>query len=277
MNYFEEILVPVDFTVNTEVAVKKAVELAIPGFTSIILYHVITDTNRKTAAQQAAANAERKLQQWKQQVAELEPELDVDIVVQPGSHIENSIISFAASLGDCLIVIGKNHYHSFFPFLNTVVSANIAEQCGRAVLTVMPGSICKSLKTVLIPVGTFFPQKKIEVLLKLGLRLKLKVQLLSIFHNDQQPDDHTNSILLQTMRAIRSRLQCPVQHTIIHSNSKAMATLRFAGKIGADLLLVNPETDASVAKWICKKDITAVSSPVSQLQVISIQPVAAES
>jgi nucleotide-binding universal stress UspA family protein len=261
MKYFEKILVPVDFTVNTNVAITKAIELSVPGITSIELVHVSEINDAPSEKLNMLANSI---------LSGHHVEANVHIV--PGSKIEPALINFAKSIRPDLIIIGKNNHHSFFPFLNTIISPNIAEETNYPVLTVKPGSLNKRIETVVMPVSESFPSRKIELLATLNRKINLNVHLLTIFNNNQQPDNHLASVLLQAMKSIREKLKCNVHHAIIHSNNKAIATLRYAEKIRADILLVSPETETTINSWISKKDITDVLKPASHLQVLSIQP-----
>jgi nucleotide-binding universal stress UspA family protein len=280
MNCFERILIPVDFSLNTEVAVKKAINLATPGSSVLYLLHVsqsnlLRDNAADTLPSPTAefkALQEIKLQQWQSAIEETEPGLTVLTHITNNSKVEESIIAFSREVSPSLIIIGKNNHHSFFPFLNTVISPHIAEQTNCPVLTVKPGSIKKGLRTIVMPVSDFFPHRKIDVLSMLSARMLLNVHLITVLNNNQSPDSLTASALLQSMKAIRNRFHCNVQHAIIHSNNKAIATLRYAENINADMLLVNPETEATITTWISKKDITDVLKPASQLQVLSVQP-----
>jgi nucleotide-binding universal stress UspA family protein len=262
MNFFDRILVPVDFTINTEVAVKKAIDLATPGISVVHLLHVTT----------SGQVTDNRMLQWKDSIQECRSGIEVQIDIITGTHIENTIIAFARQIRFSLIIIGKNNHHSFFPFLNTVFSPTIAEETGCAVLTVKPGSLRKGMGTVVMPVADFYPRRKIELLSSLSTRAPLNVHLLTILNVDQHPDDHSASALLQSMRSIRNKFQCNVQYSLIHADNKAIAALHYAEKVNADMLLVNPETEATITTWMNKKDITDVLKPASQLQVFSIYP-----
>lgn len=260
MESFRQILVPVDFSINTEISIAKACALASPD-TTIHLMHV--REGRGDDHVEALTGLAGFIQRQN---------LSVEMHLVEQARVEASVIETAKRINADLIVIGKKNHHSFFPFLNTVLSSNIAEGTSCPVLTVKPGSLNKKLETVVMPVTELFPTRKIELLAALGNRATLNIHLLTILRNNQQPDSHTASALLQAMKSIRSRLQCQVQHSIIHSNNKAAATLRYAEKVGADILLVNPETETTISTWITKKDIADAVNPGSQLQVLSVQP-----
>jgi hypothetical protein len=152
-----------------------------------------------------------------------------------------------------------------------VVSSNITAACGCPVLTAKPGSIEQGVSSIVMPVTELFPTRKMDLLSALNTRASLQVHLLYILNEDQLTNEQTASALLLCMRFIRNRFNCSVQHQLIHSNNKAMAILRYAEKINADMLLVNLETETAIDNWISKKDITDILRPASQLQVLRVQ------
>jgi nucleotide-binding universal stress UspA family protein len=258
MKYLEKILVPVDFSANTAVAIAKATELSLPGITVIELVHVT----------ESIGPAEKKFEQLLRDIA-ADPGIRVSTHVIKSGRVEASLVAYAGSSNPCMIVIAKNNYHSFFPFLNTIIPASIAAETKCPVLTVKPGSGNRRMETVVMPLSEYFPSKKIDLLATLSAKLNLSVHLLSVLDSSQHPDSHSASALLHSMKQVREKLKCNVQHCTVHSDNKAIATLRYAENVDADVLLVSPETETSITTWMSKKDITGMTS---QFQVLSIQP-----
>lgn len=264
MTGFKNILVPVDLTVNTDAALCKATELASAAGTVLHLLHVLNPADDKTAVAARLREIENIIKSRG---------VNMQLHVHDQKKIEPAIISFAASLKPDIIIIGKTNHHSFFPSRNTVISASIVEETHCPVLTVNPFSSSSKMKAIVMPVSEFLPLKKITLLETFSSLVSLDVvHLLSVLMNDQKPDNHTNSALLQIMRSIRSRVKCRVQHTIVHSNNKAIATLAYAEEVGADTLLVSPEVETSITTWMYKKDSTNLHTPASRMQLLSVQP-----
>lgn len=263
MHGFKDILVPVDFSANTETAVQKGIEIATAMMTRIHLLHIggnesagVNDTSLSIA-----------LDKIKNQIKGCP--VETHIVSQ--KKVEPAIITFATLHRPDIIVIGKTNHHCLFPYRNTVISSNIVEETGCPVLTVSSGSLQRKIKTIVMPVSECFPAKKIDVLETLSKNISLDVHLLSVLSNNQAPDNFTNSAVLQIMRSVRNRLQCRIQHTIIHSQNKAIATLGYADEVNADILLVSPEAESSITTWMLKKDTPYTNIPAAHLQLLSVQ------
>ncbi|MCE3281873.1 MAG: universal stress protein [Chitinophagaceae bacterium] len=276
---FERILVPADLTINTEVAVRKAAALAIPGLTTVHVVH-ISEYGAIGAGllhfvpfRKSTGNewVHKKMEAVKIKVESEFPGVSVYLHHVSSIDIQKEIMSFALSLKADLIVLGKNNYHSLLPFRNTVHADAIIAATGCPVLTVKPGAKHNQPGIVVMPVQDYFPRKKLELLAMVSGKANLNVHLLTILDNGRQIDNHSASALLQSLRSIRYKLQCNVQHCTLHSSNKAMAILRYAKRVDADMLLVSPETETTIHTWINKKNITDAVKPASQLQVLSVQ------
>ena len=121
---FDKILIPVDFSLNTEIAVKKAVELVGSDETVIHLLHVIGPG--KTAKNQFREwVAERDLHQWKYKIQQAGPHIRVKIVILRGKPVLGTIVECATLLRPNLVIIGRHNNHRRW-FLSGSASPDIA-------------------------------------------------------------------------------------------------------------------------------------------------------
>src|SRR5688572_31317275 len=102
---FKTILLPVDFEINTEMAVKKALELSNPGQTIIHLFHVQKPAMpwssiwRKDIVQKGGDDqTPYKLLEWKRLIEENYPDVKVATDVAHSLKIEGSIINKAKEI-----------------------------------------------------------------------------------------------------------------------------------------------------------------------------------
>src|SRR5690349_6410722 len=101
---FKTILIPVDFSINTEVAVSKTLEIIDTNSSDIYLLHVTSGNLSEDTLQ----SFELKLFQWKQTIEETLPAISVFCEIQQSSHIQKSIQDTAKRIQADLVVIGKN-------------------------------------------------------------------------------------------------------------------------------------------------------------------------
>ncbi|GAA4730349.1 universal stress protein [Flavisolibacter ginsenosidimutans] len=264
---FQNILIPVDFSLNTEVAVCKAVELIEKEESSICLLHAMPHflfrNNRKYFTE-----AERKLAQWKESIEDGLPNVHVSYRI-PKGPAQKRIIEAARELRPDLIVIGKSMPHARWPFFKTLMPAAVAETTNIPVLTAKPGALHNKLKSVVVPVTERIPENKLKTLESLCARGNVKIHLVTFVDDKNVPAEFSASTLLQVYQWLKTRLHCPVEYSVIHGANKAKALLNYAQKNGADLLLVNAKTETRLQ---CPNVyVSDVISPTSKVQVLSVQ------
>src|SRR5436190_17528802 len=135
---FKNILVPVDFSINTEVAVNKAIELIDDGEAIIHLLYVNKNYSFK---KEEHSDHEKKLKEWKESIEYDYPNIIAKISVVQSSSIQNAIQRNAREINADLIVIGQSSMHSWLPLLKTVLPMRLAASTAIAVLTVKPGAL----------------------------------------------------------------------------------------------------------------------------------------
>jgi nucleotide-binding universal stress UspA family protein len=274
---FKTILIPVDFSINTEVAINKALEVADKDGADIHLLHVSDHTAYRFLTKDkkpgeliqktASPTVQQMIQQWKNSIQETTPHT-VYNWIQHHSSIQDSIEEKAQQLNADLIVIGKKSNHSWFPFLNTVIPSELAEVTGSAVLTVKPGSLHNKIKTLVVPVTGDIPKYKMEAIAALCKKNRLKVHLVSFVNGENIPADFSASTLLKLYQWLKEALHCPVEYAVLHGTNKAKAVLLYAEKVNADILLLNPTSETKMG-WL-NKHISDVLSPASKVQVLAV-------
>jgi nucleotide-binding universal stress UspA family protein len=282
-SHFNTILLPVDFSINTKIAISKALEICSSEETTIHLYHIhpvglpgITNLRyhimgiAQTEANAGIEKTQHRLEQIKTSIQEIRPGVCVNTWVGLGKQIEDSIAKKAKRLEADIIIIGKHSHHSIFPFLNTVVPSRLSSASGIPVLAAKPGSMYTSIKSVVMPVGTQFPTRKIEILDALRRKNRLKVSLVT-FSNDLGNPEASKKTLLDTFRTIKNFMTIPVDHEILDGSNKARVLVKYCNKVGADMLIVHPESETKTDGWI-KRHISDLLPNDSRTQILSVQP-----
>ena len=158
---FKTILVPVDFSLNTEVGIAKAMEVADRSGALIILYHMLVTGTGSTSNRQALeqAKAAQQLEKWKHKIED-SGHLKARFIIATGANVQEGIVQKANELMADLVVIGKSSAHSWFPFLNTITLSDLSDQTTAAVLVTKPGSINNPIKTIVVPIDGSAQQQK---------------------------------------------------------------------------------------------------------------------
>lgn len=276
---FRTILVPVDFSVNTEVAISKAIELCDGPNATIHLLHVMRVAisgmsdifgffgRNSTNSLGHHAAMQRKMRYWMNFIQEANPGINTCSWVRYETSVEKAIYKKTREIRADLIVIGKNSQHRFFPFLNTVISSRIARKTHTAVLTVKPGSFDRSLKMVVVPFGEKFPEEKIEMINALRSKFRVHIRLLMLVEKGNDPDVLQIS-LLNVCQVLRSYQIDNISYEVIASHNKAWDILRYSWKVNADMLIVNPGVETKMS-WF-NKHLSDELPVQSQTQVLAI-------
>ncbi len=273
----KNILIPVDLSINTELAVKKGLELSDSG-TAIHLLYVLnnsffsfSDLKRRSLLHSGEYQDVRiisnRLKQWKQTIEESSDNIAVCIWVVVG-NIQKTIEKKVSQLSIDLVIIGKKSHHSWLPFLNTVVSNNIVMRTGVAVFTAKPGSLHNKNKVIVVPVTGPESMYKFEALSFISRKFRIKVYLVTFSANHKSLDVNTFA-LLEMYKKIRQTLFCSVDYVLLDGHNKAKAVLHYAKKINADILLLSPLTETRIG-WM-NNQISDMISPASKIQVLTVR------
>jgi nucleotide-binding universal stress UspA family protein len=277
---FKSILIPVDFSANTEAAVNQAIQLACANGSTIHLLHVVKPKaiwelfpiNKqfmfKANETYYAEKVMSKLQEWKLVIEESILHCKVSTYVAEGA-IYSSIQNAAKEIKPELIIIGKTS-HKWFSLSNSVCPNGLAKTTGCPVLTVMKKTVDTKIKVIVVPVGSFIPRRKIELVIELAKKYRAAIHLVTIPNRIEFEETKGNSFL-ETYRILKNVLTSSIEHHILKGNNLPKAILEYAQCIGADLILANPGSETRISNFTWKhiNDALTISS---KLKVLSIEP-----
>ena len=268
---FDKILIPVDFSVNTEIAVKKAVELVGSDETVIHLLHVVHPA-KKTKNQFRIWVAERDLNQLKYTIQESGPHIKVRIHILLGHSIGQTIIECACMVNPNLIIIGKQNNHRRWLLSGSISPDIVAKRTNCPVLTVKPGSMDNRTRVIVLPIRDFLPERKLEWAVLLAKRFKAQVHLLAVGEESGPKDGLLSQTFLKAYHHLREKLHHPIEYSAAPRHSPAKAALRYAELIMADMILVNPHTESGVSGFTGFRHISDLLARDSKIQVLDVQP-----
>ena len=274
-------MIPVDFSINTEIAIKKALELIEPPAAEIHLLHAqksiprITRTVKIILGKPSYSSEQRlvnkiKLKQWERFTNEIDPEVKVSSEFEKAKIIEGCIVEKANEVKPDLIIIGKHSRHSWLPFLNSVTPNRIARLTGCPVLTVKPGSTSNKIKSVVVPIGSTVPRRKVELILALKKKFRISIHLVTVMKKNTKANDSSTHAFLSTWKFLRDVVQCPLGHEVLHGDNTAKSAFAYAQNINADILLVNSEDETRLSSFP-DKYISDELKPDSRLQILAVQ------
>lgn len=272
----QKIIVPIDFSINAEIALKKAVSLADENATIHLLHvsniplyrlHLLgwMSTSEKTLRSKRAD----KLNVYKQLVHQSGKRLSVKVCITRSWSTQKAIENKAKTLGADLIVIGKKNNHHFLPFLNKVISASLARKTGAAVLTVKPGATYNKIRTIIVPITSENTERKLELIVAFSKKFPLHIHLVTFNDSKNQPVEIYASSLLRAYQWLKTTTICPIEYCVLHGPNKTKVLLEYAKKSDADVLIVHPQTETRV-NWL-NVQISDMLPTLSKVEVLAVR------
>jgi nucleotide-binding universal stress UspA family protein len=269
---FNTILIPVDFSVNTEIAVKKAAGLVGHDDTVLHLLHVVRP-GKQAAHQFKRWAVEKEFEQLRESIRSVHPAMRVKTHILKGPSVQRMIIECAAMLRPDLIIIGKQNPRRRWPFLRGSISPDvIAKKSDCPVLTVKPGSLDTRTKVIVIPIRDFLPERKLEWGVLLAKRYKAQIHLLAIQESPEPKEWALPQVFLKAYHHLREHLHHPIEYSTMGRLSPAKAALNYAELIMADMILVNPETESGISGFAGSRHISDLLERDSKIQVLDVEP-----
>jgi len=268
MQQFSNIVIPVDFSINTEIAISKAVAITGGRCSALHLVHISRNSTADKKPTAREIDAELQLKQWQLHAESLMPQGRVYYHLRRGNSVQRGLLEALEQLQADLVIIGKKTNHSLLPLMNTVVPSLISKQAKVAVLTVKPGSMPHRIRNIVVPVSGGMTQHKMDAIAALCRSNRITVYLLTYVNGDKGPEDFSASSLIQLYRQIKASLPCEVSYAVINGADRNRAVLRFAEENKADLLLLNTGPETRIG-WPSRY-ISDVIPPASRVQVLTV-------
>jgi hypothetical protein len=125
------------------------------------------------------------------------------------------------------------------------------------------------MKCIVLPVRSFAPRRKIELLSALTRNHRPMIHLVTMYH-----DEKFNSraeIFLDAYRTLSDYLHYPVEYRTLKGNNIAKAILDYAQFIMADFIITNPGEETKI-NGIYGTDICDLVAPDSKLSILTAAP-----
>ena len=273
----KHILVPVDLGANTVFSVKQSIELMMTTGAVMHLLHVIETPehrNEDTNLEDEGLHTKeilKKLSQWKSSIEETVPGSKVRIHIAEGS-VNDNILDFAKKIQPQLIILGKIRPKGFLNIFRPVPLCpnEISLQSHCPVLTILNKPASSRTQNIVVPIRSFIPKRKIQLLLVFARMYRAKIHLIALDSNMGE-NDAERIALLDTFQLLKNGLINSVEYHLLGGHNLPKATLKYAETIHADMVFVNPcaETRTSV---FMGKHINELMPSTSGVKFLFVDP-----
>ncbi len=274
---FNTILIPVDFTVTTGIAIESAKEL-LKDKGSIHLMYVQSysypalsfSANRFILWNEKKDYRESmtKLLSIKTLIEAERKDMNVTIEIDTKHSIQEGIRQAVQKVKADVVIIGKKIRYRRLPFLSSINADLLARQTGKAVMTVRPGSINGKIKKVLVPLAKSIDEKKLETIRNIVAGRNSTIFLVGFTGKSNQDYKTCRTALEKASQWINDRLNKRVETLTVPSKVKPENIIKYAEKIGADLIVLKTGSECNTG-WLNER-ITDLIPPSSHLRELVI-------
>jgi hypothetical protein len=262
---FTHILIPIDLSINSGVAIKKGIEMANEGAV-ISLLHIVREKMPLQGSKNT--NVSSKMDGWKQFIEAEIPGIQVNVFITPTARVQETIATYSNKLKADLVIIVKQKVHYYFPFLDTVSPGELVRRCGCAVFTVKADMVEKEIRTIVVYIGSSTRVSKMEALKSICRKFKVKIYFV-VFNDKEFSEPFSPAGFIQIYQWLKSFLRCPIEYAILDHHNKASALLSYGQQVNADMLLIHGVKETRTG--LMKHSLHDILPAASKMQVLAIQ------
>lgn len=282
-NKLYNILVPVDFTGKNKWAISKAIELANSFDCNIHLVHVVSTNLLPILPVEAGlftpyeSHAERmdsydKLRELASlYTSQLCGNGKIEVSVLEG-NAGNKLAEYIKQFEMDMVVIGLSRFNLVQRIMSSVSISRLARKTNIPVLAVGSSGLVCHFKKIILPLHDEVSLQRIKLATMLARTFKSTIYMITLRKENNAPE----KIINEALQVAQSISTIPVQGIILEGKNLAKATLEFAKRINADLIMINPLKEFHLPGW-WNKLTKKLLSYGSGIPVITMEKVAKES
>jgi len=265
----QSILVPVDFSKLSYIAVKQTYNLARYTKSKLVLLHVSqkSDTDRKEELESLA------------QTTHDESGLTVEARVVKGELFE-TVNKIATELDSSLIVIPIDEHAKFktgiFSSAMTVPKFLVAAPC--PVITLRSTDMREGCRTIIMPFDlTPESREKVSYAVQLARLYKADIKIISIFRPDDEEYENKLFPYLQQVKKFIKAEGVSCSNRSLPSNTAAEAIVEYAVKSEGDIIIQINQQDLSLGERFGGGTVGHRVVELSPVPVLNVNPMKRES
>lgn len=186
--------------------------------------------------------------------------------------LKEMVNKYVAGEGIELVVVGVKKKSGLKEFVFGSTAEKITHSADCEVLCIYPGSDCKQLKKIVIPVGKFIPKRKIRLAYELARKFAARIHLISLGPDGGKTKNDYAKTLMGAYQYLKDITNIPVECSTIYGDNIAEAAIRYAKNIDADLILVNPGTESRLPGPVLQKWGSDIVNH-SPVPILSVHPI----
>lgn len=259
---FNNILVPVNFNKNTELLMRKAVEVANEFNCDLYLLYVQTpitvipflyDGNVSGSLFNfSTENNDIKLERLATEYkGQLKDGLQMNFEVVQGSW-QTVMKEVVIKKHIDLVIIPKHHKKFPGALIHQININKLSQQTQCPVLTITRRFDVSHLHNIVVPVNDFIPIKKLTMATFLARKFKGNVHLVGQKSKSKSDEKNNKRCITKSYQLLRDFTNVTVHCSAEVYSNGTLDTLAYAKDVSADLIVVNPGKESMDKGWFGK-------------------------
>jgi nucleotide-binding universal stress UspA family protein len=253
---FKKILVPVDFTETSDIAMAETISLANRLKAQISLLHVIEYNSYRYSVARELETRLPSIEELETSVrgrmdeivSEIERESQIKPVVNIVSgNVPAEIINFSRKHKIDLIVMGTHGasgYREMFIGSNAQRLVTLSE---IPVLTLLNKINQSGFKNILLPIdNSLHSREKVSLAMQIAELFNAKIHVLGLPDSEDKTELDKFQIKLKSVERIISEDKLPYSTSVVHGKSLAKAAIDYADKNRCDLIVINTGHESEI-------------------------------
>jgi nucleotide-binding universal stress UspA family protein len=283
MASFKNILIHVDSLYQAQIAAEKAIELVNSQATTLHLVALIRHDNwwqrllyteviikRQSHLSKRKKVAEKKLAALQERIHSIDPTIPIKTMILAETVINEQLLRYTQEQEIDLMIDTNKRSSAAFDLFRTDIAEDLARKANLAVLTVTRGCLNHPIKSIVLPVTDFVPERKIDMALSFAKKFNAHIHLVTLLNNNDVDTKIRIDAFYLTYKILTEFGQSP-QYKILHGADSGQVLLRYANQVKADMILVNPEKKKLLPVFF-KGKITDMLPPLSALHILTLKP-----
>ncbi len=283
MATFKNILIPVDSLYNAQIAAEKALELSDSAETTLFLVATIRFDSfpqkllytsipfqKRTYLERKHAFLGKKLETLRERIQKMSSLTKTVTIIITETTISDNLLRYAQEQQIDLVIATKEKHRSGFSFFRKDITEDLARKASLAVLTVTKGCLNHPIKTIVLPVTSFVPERKIEMAIAFARQFNAYIHLITMLDNNDITTKIRIDAFYLTYKILSESGHSP-HYKILYGSDSDAALVRYANQVKADMILVNPEKKKILPIFFQGK-ITDMIQPFSALHILTLKP-----
>ncbi|MEI8137995.1 MAG: universal stress protein, partial [Bacteroidota bacterium] len=216
--------------------------------------------------------AEGKLLQLAEQV-KAEFGVEVECITKIG-YPNEKIIEVAKEISATIIVMGTHGYSAFEELFIGSTALKVITKATCPTMTMNSDADHKGYNRILLPIDTSaHSRQKVTYAIELAKKFSASVYALALLGSNEESEKPAMELILHQIETIAKKEDVAFHHDVLSNvKNRAIATINYLDKIGADLVVIMTDQDAELSGFFLGPYSQQVIH-LSKVPVICIRPV----